>query len=132
MLPMALPNYRVRRATVDDLGALTALWESMNFPLQTLEKRLTEFQIAEGPQGHIAGAFGFQINGRYGLIHSEAFSDFSTADEIRSLFWQRIQPLAMNHATDFSRPLLTCARNFLKRGSMPVRTGSRFNSRTRK
>jgi N-acetylglutamate synthase-like GNAT family acetyltransferase len=97
MLPMALPNYRVRRATVDDLGALTALWESMNFPLQTLEKRLTEFQIAEGPQGHIAGAFGFQINGRYGLIHSEAFSDFSTADEIRSLFWQRIQPLAMNH-----------------------------------
>lgn len=94
---MASPNYRIRRATVEDLDVLKSLWESMRFPAQTLEKRLTEFQVAEDAGKHIVGIFGFQIQGRHGHIHSEAFGDFSLADELRPLFWQRIQALAMNH-----------------------------------
>ena len=94
---MASPDYRIRRATLDDLGALKALWKSMGLPVEALEKRLIEFQVAEDSSGRIVAAFGFQIQGRQGHVHSEAFEDFTIADEVRPLFWQRIQPLAMNH-----------------------------------
>jgi len=89
--------FHLRRATVDDLKALRALWESMRFAVPELEPRLTEFQVAEDPGGKIAGAIGFQMTGRQGLIHGEAFEDFSLAETIRPLFWQRIHTLAMNH-----------------------------------
>jgi N-acetylglutamate synthase-like GNAT family acetyltransferase len=94
---MTAATFRVRRATVDDLGALKALWESMRIPLADLDKRLTEFQVAEGVDGKVVGTVGFQIFQRHGWIHSEAFSDFAVADEVRPLFWTRIQSLAMNH-----------------------------------
>ncbi|HET7625552.1 MAG TPA: hypothetical protein VFM25_09830 [Verrucomicrobiae bacterium] len=90
-------NYRVRRATLDDLGALRPIWESMRLPVAELEKRLTEFQLAEDSSGEIVGAVGFQIVGRYARIHSEAFSDFSATDAVRPMFLERIQALAMNH-----------------------------------
>ena len=35
-----------------------------------------------------------QIEGR---IHSEAFSDFALAEQLRALFWDRIQSVATNH-----------------------------------
>lgn len=94
---MTAATFRVRRATVDDLGALKALWESMRIPLADLDKRLTEFQVAEDANGKVVGTVGFQIFQRHGWIHSEAFSDFAVADEVRPLFWTRIQSLAMNH-----------------------------------
>jgi len=94
---MSTSEFRVRRATVDDLAALKALWEVMRIPDLGLEKRLTEFQLAEDVTGKPVGAIGFQISQRHGLIHSEAFSDFGSADQIRSQFWSRIQSLAMNH-----------------------------------
>ena len=50
---MTPPNHRVRRATLDDLPALKPLWESMRFSVEDLEKRLTEFQVAENAQGEI-------------------------------------------------------------------------------
>src|SRR5436190_18984508 len=90
-------NYRVRRATLDDLGALRPLWEAMRLPVAELEKRLIEFQVAESSEGKIVGAIGFQAEGRYGRIHSEAFSDFGATDLVRPLFWERIQTLARNH-----------------------------------
>lgn len=94
---MSASNFKVRRATLEDLTALKALWESMRLPAGELEKRLTEFQLVEDAQGKIVGAIGFQILGRQGCLHSEAFSDFSIADEVRPLVWQRLQSLAMNH-----------------------------------
>ena len=94
---MNSPAYRVRRATLDDFDALKALWASMNFSVADLEKRLTEFQIAEDAEAKIVGAIGFQFLQRQGLIHSEAFADFAVADQVRPLLWERIQSLAMNH-----------------------------------
>lgn len=90
-------NYRVRRATVDDFDALKALWTSMKFSAADLEKRLTEFQVAEDENANIVGAIGFQFLDRQGLIHNEAFADFAVADQVRPLLWGRIQSLAMNH-----------------------------------
>jgi N-acetylglutamate synthase-like GNAT family acetyltransferase len=89
--------YRVRRATLEDLEALTALWTCMNFPATELKNRLTEFQVAEDGGGKVVGAVGFQILQRHGLIHSEAFADFAVADNVRPLLWGRIHALAMNH-----------------------------------
>jgi N-acetylglutamate synthase-like GNAT family acetyltransferase len=94
---MSTTEFRVRRATVDDLATLKALWEVMRIPGSDLEKRLTEFQIAVDASGKVMGAIGFQILQRHGLVHSEAFSDFGSADQIRPQFWTRIQSLAMNH-----------------------------------
>lgn len=94
---MTAPNYRVRRATLDDLPALKPLWESMRFAVEDLEKRLTEFQIAENAQGEIVGAIGFRMAGRQGCIHSESYPDFSVADAVRPLFGERLQVLSANH-----------------------------------
>lgn len=90
-------DYRVRRATLDDIGALKSLWESMHYSAGDLERRLTEFQVIEGPDGKIMGALGFQIADRQACIHSEGFTDFSIADTVRPVFLKRIQSLAMNH-----------------------------------
>jgi N-acetylglutamate synthase-like GNAT family acetyltransferase len=90
-------GYRVRRATLDDIGALRALWEAMRFSAGDLEKRLTEFQVAEDQEGNILGALGFQITGRQARIHSESFGDFSLAEPLRPLLFNRIQGLASNH-----------------------------------
>jgi N-acetylglutamate synthase-like GNAT family acetyltransferase len=87
----------VRRATVDDLAALKKIWETMRLPADDLEKRLTEFQIAENSGGEIIGAIGIQISRQHTLLHSEGYADFSLADASRNLFWIRIQMLASNH-----------------------------------
>lgn len=96
---MNAAEYRVRRATVEDLPALLALWNSMNFASGELERRLTEFQVAVGPGDAVVGAIGFQIAGKNGLIHSEAFTDFALADILRPKFWERLQMVAANHGT---------------------------------
>ncbi|HEY5912227.1 MAG TPA: hypothetical protein VJA21_16615 [Verrucomicrobiae bacterium] len=94
---MSLPKYRIRRATLDDLGQLTTLWQAMNFPVDDLAKRITEFQVAESAEGVVVGATGLQIAQRQGLIHSEAFGDFSVSDQVRPLIWDRLQAIATNH-----------------------------------
>jgi N-acetylglutamate synthase-like GNAT family acetyltransferase len=94
---MSPGTYLVRRATVDDLANLSALWRSMRFPVGELEKRLTEFQVAESQEGRLVGALGLQVAGPQGRVHSEAFSDFSVADEVRPLLWERVQSVAANH-----------------------------------
>jgi N-acetylglutamate synthase-like GNAT family acetyltransferase len=90
-------KYRVRRATLDDIGQLTAMWESMQYPAQDLARRVTEFQVAEGPDGMVLGALGLQITERQGRVHSEAFSDFALADHLRPLLWDRVLAVATNH-----------------------------------
>jgi hypothetical protein len=90
-------KYRVRRATLDDLGYLTAIWQPMHFAVDDLAKRVTEFQVAESSDGKLQGAVGLQIAERQGLVHSEAFSDFALAEQLRPLLWDRVHAVATNH-----------------------------------
>lgn len=94
---MTLTNYRVRRATLDDIGQLTELWQSMRLPADELAKRITEFQVAESAEGKVVGAVGLQLSERQGRLHSEAFTDFSLADLLRPQLWERFQAVATNH-----------------------------------
>lgn len=90
-------KYRVRRATLDDIGQLTAFWQSMQYPADSLAKRVTEFQVAEDANGNLLGGVGLQIAERQGLIHSEAFGDFALAEQLRPLLWDRLHAVATNH-----------------------------------
>ena len=94
---MTSPNAKIRRATLDDVTQLTELWKSMRFAPEDLARRITEFQVAEGADGLIAGAVGLNITKRQGRIHSEGFTDFGLADELRPLLWERLQSVATNH-----------------------------------
>jgi hypothetical protein len=94
---MSARKHRVRRATLDDLGQLMVMWESMKFPADDLARRVTEFQVAEDPEGKVLGAVGLQITQRQGLIHSEAFHDFGLSEHLRPLLWDRVQSVANNH-----------------------------------
>src|SRR5580765_4052452 len=94
---MTLSNYRVRRATLDDLGQLMTLWQSMHLPADDLAKRITEFQLAESADQKILGAVGLQITDRQGRLHSEGFTDFALADELRPALWERLHSVATNH-----------------------------------
>ncbi len=93
---MSTSPYRVRRATLDDVRQLTALWQSMQLPVDDLVRRVTEFQLAEDGAGRTLGAVGLQIAERQALIHSEAFSDFSLADHLRPLLWDRLHAVAVS------------------------------------
>jgi len=94
---MSLLPLRIRRATTDDFRSLQALWHSMHFPSEDLEKRLTEFQVVETADGQLAGAIGLLITGAHARLHSEGYTDFSVADAARELFWERIQTIAAHH-----------------------------------
>ena len=90
-------NYRVRRATLDDIGQLTAMWQAMYYPTEELARRVTEFQVAEGADGKVLGALGLQITERQGRVHSEVFSDFALSEHLRPLLWDRVHAVATNH-----------------------------------
>ena len=94
---MTPSNYRVRRATLDDLGQLTSLWQAMHYNVDDLTRRITEFQVADDGNGKVLGAVGLQIAQRQGLIHSEGFSDFALTEHLRPVMWERLQALATNH-----------------------------------
>jgi hypothetical protein len=69
----------------------------MHFPTDDLARRVTEFQIGEGPDGKIVGALGLQMLEKQGRIHSEAFTDFALADQLRPLLWDRLHSVAINN-----------------------------------
>ena len=94
---MSSPNYRVRRATLDDISQLTALWKVMHFAVEDLARRITEFQVAESADGKVVGAVGLQVAERQGRVHSESFSDFALAEQLRPLLWDRVHAVATNH-----------------------------------
>ena len=112
-------DYRVRRATLDDIGALKALWQTMRFSAGDLEKRLTEFQVVEGPENKVVGALGFQMAERQGQIHSETFADFAIADAMRPLLWTRVRSLATNHGI-FRLWTRECAPFWTQTGFQPA------------
>jgi hypothetical protein len=72
------------------------MWEAMNYAVDDLARRVTDFQMAEDAQGALLGAVGLLVAERHGLIHSEGFTDFALADTLRPLLWERIQAMAMN------------------------------------
>jgi len=69
----------------------------MHFPADDLGKRITEFQVAESADSKLLGAVGLQMGGKQGCIHSEGFSDFALADQLRPLLWDRVHAVATNH-----------------------------------
>lgn len=95
MASMNPGQINIRRATVDDLPALKAMWAASNWPVEELENRLTEFHVVESG-GQFAGALGVQVLRQHALLHSEDYADFGVADAARKLFWERIQKIAAN------------------------------------
>jgi len=94
---MASAEFRVRRATVDDLPALRELWGQFGFSAIDLEKRVTEMQVAEAADGKVGAAIGFKVERLHGLIHSEAIPESADKAAILQGFWQRLGVLAKNH-----------------------------------
>ncbi|MGA4645550.1 hypothetical protein [Limisphaera sp. 4302-co] len=91
------PTLRVRRATVDDLPQLRALWQAQLPDASGLERRVTEFQVVESPEGRVLAAVALTMHEGHGLIHSEVFADFADADRYRALLWERLEQVARNH-----------------------------------
>jgi N-acetylglutamate synthase-like GNAT family acetyltransferase len=92
-----MPTHRCRRATVDDLPALQALWQQAGLPWEDLDRFVTEFQVVELSEGgRLVGAIGLQVDGSEGLVHSEAIADGEEADPIRAALWCRLQIVARN------------------------------------
>lgn len=90
-------EFKLRRATADDVLALVGIWQKAQLPSADLEKRFTEFQIVENSLGEIVGAIGLQVSTRYGNIHSETIPDFALADVLRPRLWDRLQTVAKNY-----------------------------------
>lgn len=94
---MSTAGYTVCRATIEHLQQLRALWQAADLPAWELEKKLTEFQVVQTQDGTVVGAIGLQIVDRHGRIHSEAFTDPTTAEELRWLLWDRLCSIAQNY-----------------------------------
>lgn len=93
---MSQANYELRRATMEDLPQLRPLWQAAGLPAAELEKRFTEFQLAESGV-NIAGVLGLQIAGPQARVYGEAFTASANADELRPLLWTRLLTVAKNH-----------------------------------
>lgn len=94
---MTAPQVKVRRASLDDLAGLRALWQSSPTALAQAEPRLTDFQVIEGENGPLLAATGLQIAGTQARVHTEAFLDRDRADELRPHLWERLLSVANNH-----------------------------------
>lgn len=95
---MDVTGYKVRRATVDDLPILRAMWEKAEFPSEDLERVLTQFQVAEGAEGVVHAALAFTVDKQQGLVHSDMFVRQELENLLYPLFWARIQSLAKYHS----------------------------------
>ena len=93
---MADIPFHARRATLDDLPGLRGLWETAMLPTHDLERHLTEFQIAEGLDGRLMGALGFQIVGRDARIYYEAYTHSDSEALVKPQLWNRLKVMASN------------------------------------
>lgn len=94
---MSLPVHTVRRATINHLEALRAIWSEERFAVGELERRFTEFQVVESREGKLIGALALQIQGNQGFIHSEAIALPEHTEALREVLWDRINKVAGNH-----------------------------------
>ncbi len=92
----SVPLYTARRANLEDLPTLMALWQKAGLPGEQLEKFLTEFQVVPGDEGVILAAIGLQIAGDEALLHSEAVFVEGDADACRVALWTRMQIVVRN------------------------------------
>ncbi len=89
-----------RRATVEDLPQLIDLWRLERLPVETLERRLTDFQVVVDEAQVVLGAVALQTSANHGWLHGEAIARAELADQIRQLLWERLQRVAVNHSLD--------------------------------
>ena len=99
-MSMTEPRLVARRATVEDLPQLLALWRLEQLPAGTLEKRFTEFQVVSDDDGQVLAALGLQLAGAQGRLHSEAIARPELSDTLRALLWDRLQVIIQNHALE--------------------------------
>jgi len=83
----------VRRATIEDLPVLQALWQRALLPGYALEKRLTEFYVIVRGDGVISGSIGVRREGWHGLFHSEVYASPREANACRQAFWDGLQKI---------------------------------------
>ena len=94
---MESPALAARRATLEDLPALQALWQQAGLPWDELERFLTEFQVVPGEtEGVLLAAIGLMVEDNDALLHSEALFSDADADELRAALWRRLQIVARN------------------------------------
>jgi len=98
-MPMTA-SFVTRRATVEDLPQLIALWHLERLPADVLDKRFTEFQVVSDDAGQVLAAIGMQISGMHGCLHSEAIARPELGDQLRGLLWKRLQVIIQNHALE--------------------------------
>ncbi len=89
-------KHSTRRANLEDLPGLLALWETARLPGTQLEKFLTEFQVITNPDNSLVAAIGLQIDGDEALIHSEAIAREADGDACRLALWTRMQIVLRN------------------------------------
>ncbi len=99
-MTMTEPRYVARRATVEDLPQLLALWRLEQLPTEALEKRFTEFQVVSDDAGRVLAAVGLQLAGAQGCLHSEAIAQPELSGTFRELLWNRLQVIIQNHALE--------------------------------
>ena len=99
-MTMTEPRLVARRATVEDLPQLLALWRLEQLPGEALEKRFTEFQVVCDDTGQVLAALGLQLAGAQGRLHSEAIAKPELSDALRARLWQRLQIIIQNHALE--------------------------------
>jgi N-acetylglutamate synthase-like GNAT family acetyltransferase len=90
----------VRRATIDDLEALKAIWRDMGFDVESLVKSLKDFQVVLSAEGRVLGTIGLRTAARQGWIYCEGFQDFEHADRLRPLLWERMGVLSRNQCLE--------------------------------
>ncbi len=93
---MNVPLRTIRRATLDDLPKLVALWRLEKLPVSELEGRFKEFPVAEAEDGELLGILGVQVLQHQARLHSEVFAQFEFADALREKFWERLKVMGEN------------------------------------
>lgn len=94
---MSLPVHTVRRATINDLVVLRAIWSEERFAVGELERRFTEFQVVETVDGKVIAVLGLQIQGNQGHVHSEGYHLPEHTELLRDVLWERVRKVAINH-----------------------------------
>ncbi len=95
---METPPYLARRAMLEDLDQLRALWQVEQLDALQLDRTFTDFQVIESTDGRIIAAIGLRVDAKQGCLHSEAYEDFGQTSILRPLLWERIQNLARNRS----------------------------------
>ena len=88
---------QMRRATIEDLDRLRSLWTQAALPVETLVKSLTEFQVAQAPDGTLLACIGLHLEGQHGKIHSACYRGPEIRVALEQPLWDRVQSVARNH-----------------------------------